>query len=222
MTNRTGAHIAWSQVASVAAAETRLVLRAAPGVIRHLAPIAAWAAVSIIMGVVVGFAAVALPPLAAFGIVAVVALVLLWAMPDLPLVYPALIRKTYFIMLVADLCIPFYYTVQVSGLPWISARRLATFSLIVPFLLAIASSPKVRREIMERLRPSWLIVACALGYLVMASVSILTSTLPEASLTALVDCILSWYLPFFATIYVIKNKDDAIFAHESTLLLCVI
>ena len=82
MTNRTGAHIAWSQVASVAAAETRLALRAAPGVIRHLAPIAAWAAVSIIMGVVVGFAAVALPPLVAFGIVAVVALVLLWVMPE--------------------------------------------------------------------------------------------------------------------------------------------
>ena len=186
MTNRTGAHIAWSQVASVAAAETRLALRAAPGVIRHLAPIAAWAAVSIIMGVVVGFAAVALPPLVAFGIVAVVALVLLWVMPEVPLVYPALIRKTYFIMLVVDLCVPFYYTVQVSGLPWISARRLATFCLIVPFFLAISSSSEVRREIVDRLRPSWLIVACALGYLVMASVSIFTSTRPEVSMTDLV------------------------------------
>ena len=212
MTNRTGAHIAWSQVASVAVAETRLALRAAPGVIHHVAPIAAWAAVSIIMGVVVGFAAVALPPLVAFGIVAVVALMLLWAMPDLPLVYPALIRKTYFIMLVADLCIPFYYTVQFGGLPWISARRLATFSLIAPFLLAIASSSKVRSEIMERIRPSWLLVVCALGYLVMASLSILTSTLPDISLTALVDCILSWYLPLFAALYVIKNKDGVIFA----------
>ena len=82
MTNRAGAHFAWSQVASVAATETRLALRAAPGVIRHLAPIVAWAAVSIIMGMVVGFAAIILPPLGAFGIVAVVALVLLWVAPE--------------------------------------------------------------------------------------------------------------------------------------------
>ena len=129
MTNRTGAHIAWSQVASVAAAETRLALRAAPGVIRHLAPIVAWAAVSIIMGVVVGFVAVALPPLAAFGIVAGIAFVLLWAMPDLPLVYPALIRKTYFIMLVADLCIPFtiqYSLVGCLGFPPVGWRHSAS------------------------------------------------------------------------------------------------
>ena len=179
MTVRAGARFAWSQVALVAAAETRLALRAAPGVIRHLAPIVAWAAVSIIMGMVVGFAAIILPPLGAFGIVAVVALVLLWVAPELPLVYPALIRKTFFVMLVADLCIPSYYTVQFGGLPWISARRLATFSLIAPFLLALASSSEVRRQITERIRYSRLILVCALGYLVMASVSILTSTLPQ-------------------------------------------
>ena len=82
MTARANPRFAWSQVALVAAAETRLALRAAPGVIRHLAPIAAWAAVSIILGIVVGFAAVVLPPLGALGIVAVVALVLLWVTPE--------------------------------------------------------------------------------------------------------------------------------------------
>ena len=212
MTTRDGTRFAWSQVASVAAAETRLALRAAPGVIRHVAPIAAWVAVSTIMGIAVGLAAVVLPPMGAFGIVAGVALVLLWAMPEAALVYPALIRKTFFIMLVADLCIPYYFTVQVGGLPWISARRAATFSLIAPFFLALASSSEVRRQIMERLRYSRLILVCALGYLVMASISILTSAIPQESLSGVVDCILSWYVPFFAALYVIKNKDDAIFA----------
>ncbi len=212
MTTRDGTRFAWSQVASVAAAETRLALRAAPGVIRHVAPIAAWVAVSTIMGIAVGLAAVVLPPMGAFGIVAGVALVLLWAMPEAALVYPALIRKTFFIMLVADLCIPYYFTVQVGGLPWISARRAATFSLIAPFFLALASSSEVRRQIMERLRYSRLILVCALGYLVMASISILTSAIPQELLSGVVDCILSWYVPFFAALYVIKNKDDAIFA----------
>jgi O-antigen ligase len=212
MTTRDGTRFGWSQVASVAAAETRFALRAAPGVIRHVAPIAAWVAVSTIMGIAVGLAAVVLPPMGAFGIVAVVALVLLWAIPEAALVYPALIRKTFFLMLVADLCIPYYFTVQVGGLPWISARRAATFSLIAPFFLALASSSEVRRQIMERLRYSRLILVCALGYLVMASVSILTSAIPQESLSGVVDCILSWYVPFFAALYVIKSKDDAIFA----------
>jgi O-antigen ligase len=211
MTARADTRFALSQVALVAAAETRLALRAAPGVIRFLAPIAAWAAVSIALGIVVGFAAVVLPPLGALGIVAVVALVLLWVTPELQLVYPALIRKTFFIMLAVNLCVPYYYTVQFGGLPWISARRLAAIGLIAPFLLALASSSEVRREITERTRYSRLILLCVLGYLVMASVSIFTSTLPQESVSSLVDCILSWYLPFFAALYVIKNKDDAIF-----------
>ena len=118
----------------------------APRVIRYLAPIVAWAIASIFLGLIVGLAAVFLPPLGAFGIVAIAAVVLLWVMPDLPLVWPSLIRKTFFVMLIADLCVPNYYAVQFGGLPWISARRLATFALIAPFLIAIAASSDVRRQ----------------------------------------------------------------------------
>ena len=185
MTTRIGSRFALSHVTSVAMAETRLAARAAPGVLRSLAPIVGWAVASIILGIVVGFAAVILPPLGAFGIVAVVALVLLWVAPEMPLAYPALIRKTFFVMLVIHLCVPDYYTVQFGGLPWISARRLATFALVAPFLLAIASSSEVRSQIAERLRASWPILVCALGYLGMASISILTSELPSVSLSAL-------------------------------------
>jgi hypothetical protein len=138
-----------SQVATIAVAETKLVARALPSALRHLAPIVAWAAASIVLGLVVGLAAVALPPLGSFAIVAVVGLVLLWVMPDLPLVRPEFIRKTFFVMLIADLCVPYYYTIQLAGLPWISARRLATFTLIVPFVLAIAASSEVGRQIVE-------------------------------------------------------------------------
>ncbi len=134
MTTRIRNRFALSQIAAVAMAETRLAVRAIPNVLRYLFPIVAWAIATIALGAVLGFAAVILPPMGAFGIVAVAGLVLLWVMPDLPLVSPRLIRKAFFFMLIADLIIPFYYTVQFSGLPWISARRLATFTLIAPFL----------------------------------------------------------------------------------------
>jgi hypothetical protein len=207
----TGNRFLLSQAASVAVAETRLAARAAPRVLGRLAPIVAWTAASIALGFIIGLAAVFLPPLGAFGIVAIAALVLLWVMPDLPLVWPGLIRKTFFVMLITDLCIPTYYTVQVPGLPWISARRLATFSLIVPFLIAIAASSEVRRRITERLACSSLIFICVAGYLVMAALSISTSVNRADSLSVLVDIILSWYVPFFAMIYIVRDNEDVIF-----------
>jgi hypothetical protein len=141
MAVRTGNRFPLSQAASVAVAETKLAARAAPRFVRHLAAIVAWAFASVALGIIVGLAAVFLPPLGAFAIVAVAGVVLLWVMPDLPMVSPRLIRKTFFVMLIADLCIPNYYMVQFAGLPWISARRLATFALIAPFLIAIELPP---------------------------------------------------------------------------------
>jgi hypothetical protein len=107
MTPRIGNRFALSQIALVAMAETRLATRATHNVLRSLATVAAWAVASIALGVVVGFAAVILPPLGSFGIVAVAGVVLLWVMPDLPVVAPRLIRKAFFVMLVANLSIPF-------------------------------------------------------------------------------------------------------------------
>jgi O-antigen ligase len=218
MTTRSGNRFALSQIASVAMAETRLAGRATHNVLRDLAPIVAWAVASIALGVIVGFAAVILPPLGSFGIVAAAGVVLLWVMPDLPLVSPRLIRKAFFVMVVADLSIPFYYMIQVPGLPWISARRLATFALIVPFLVAVAVSSDVRRQITERIRASMFIFICAAGYLVISALSIITSMLPTESISALSDALLSSYVPFFAMIYIARDKDDVLFILK---IICV-
>ena len=207
----TGNRFRPSHAALVAVAEAKLAARVAPRVIRYLAPIVAWAIASVFLGLIVGLAAVFLPPLGAFGIVAIAAVVLLWVMPDLPLVWPSLIRKTFLVMLIADLCVPNYYAVQFGGLPWISARRLATFALIAPFLIAIAASSDARRRIAERVSASSLIVICVAGYLFMAVLSLFTSPTPSESMTALVDALLSWYVPFFAMIYIVRDNDDAVF-----------
>ena len=221
MTIRIGKLFALSQIASIAIAETRLAGRAAPNLLRHLFPFVAWAVASVTLGVVLGFSAVILPPMGSFGIVAIAGLVLLWVMPDLPLVSRGFIRKAFFGMMIADLIIPFYYMVQFSGLPWISARRVATFALIVPFVVAVAASSDVRRQIAERLRSSLLIVICATGFLAMAALSILTSMSPSQSVSQFVEAILSWYVPFFAMIYIVRNTDDVIWILK-IVCLCAI
>jgi O-antigen ligase len=211
MITRIGNRFQLSRIAHTVIGEARLSARAAPHVVRHLAPIVAWAVASIALGIVLGISAVILPPMGTFAIVAAAGVVLLWVMPELPLVSPRLIRKAFFFMLIADLIVPYYYTVQVSGLPWISVRRLATFSLIVPFLVAIAASSDVRRQIMERVRASLLLFICAAGFLATAALSIFTSIIPTESFSFFADAILSWYVPFFAVIYIAKDKNDVIF-----------
>lgn len=202
-------------------ARTRLAVRALPGVIRILAPIVAWAALTIGLGAIVGFAAVALPPLGAFGIVAAVGVVLLWVMPEVPLVFPTFIRKTFFVMLIADLCVPYYYTAQFGDSPWISIRRVVTFFFLVPMLFAVASSSGVRRHIADRARSSLLIVGCAVGYLVMAIASIPGGELPGSSLSGVVDAILLWYVPLLALLYILKGRNDVIFILK-TICFCAI
>jgi hypothetical protein len=88
--------------------------------------------------------------------------------------------------------------VQFGDLPWLSVRRVAAFALITPFLLAVSSSSEVRRRIASRIRPSRPIFICAVGYLIMAVLSIPGSELFGLSLSALVDALLEWYVPFLA------------------------
>jgi O-Antigen ligase len=197
-------------IVSIAAAETRIAARAAPGVIHWLAPLVAWGLVSISLGMLIGLAAVVLPPLAAPGIVAAVAVVLLWALPDVRIIAPRILRTAFIIMLITVLCVPVYYTVQLSGLPWISLRRATIFPFVVLFGLSLGSSAGLRDSITERLRSSRLLLLCALGYLAMAILSITTSAGPTLSTSALFDAILTWYVPFFATIALINKREDAI------------
>src|ERR1700734_4163142 len=211
MTTRIRNRFALSQIGAGALAEARLVGRAIPFLTSYLFPIVAWAIATIALGIVLGFSAVILPPMGAFGIVAIAGLALLWVMPDLPLVSPGIIRKAFFFMMIADLVIPFYYAIQFSGLPWISVRRLATFALIAPFLVAVAASSEVRRHIAERVRASLLIFICAAGFLATAALSIVTSISPTESFSFFADAILSWYVPFFAMIYIARDKNDVVF-----------
>ena len=188
--------------------EAKLAFLAAPRMIRPAAVVLAWSAAAILLGMIVGLAAVILPPTGAFGIVAVVALVLLWVMPDLPAIPDRIVRRLFFIVLVVDLCVPNYYAIDLPGLPWISARRIVTFPLILLFAIAYAGSSETRRRIATILRSSRFIAICVFGYLGMTIVSIFTSIHPPGSLSQVTDLFLESYVPFLAILYVVRKEDD--------------
>jgi hypothetical protein len=66
-----------------------------------------------------------------------------------------------------------------------------------------------------------LLFICAAGFLAAASLSVLTSISPTESTSALVDAVLSWYVPFFAMIYIAKDKNDVVFLLK-IICLCAI
>jgi hypothetical protein len=173
-------------------------------------PFAIWGVVAVMLGLIIGFAAVVLPPTGAFGIVAIAGLVLLWSLPDLPAVPDKAIRRLMFLVLIVDLCVPEYYAIDVPGLPWITLRRLVTAPLIILFAITVSVSPSARSRLAAVLRDSPIIAVCAIGFLVMGFVSILTSVEPGTSVSGLVNMILSWYVPFLVVAYAVRSEEDAL------------
>jgi O-antigen ligase len=185
--------------------------RAIPSFVFVALPFLGWAAAAIFLGFIVGFSAVILPPTGAFTVPVVAALVLLWVMPELDTAVGKSIRTLFLIVLVVDLCVPNYYAIAGTGLPWITLRRLATFPLVLAFALVISSSHAARARVRVRLAATKTISICVIGYATMIGLSILTSDSPPSSLSGSVEAYLSWFLPFFLLIYVIKDEDDIYF-----------
>jgi O-antigen ligase len=173
-------------------------------------PFLIWGVVAVMLGLIIGLAAVVLPPTGAFGIVGIASLVLLWSLPDLPAVPDKMIWRLMLLVLIVDLCVPEYYAVQVLGLPWISARRLVTAPLIVIFAITVSVSPSARSRLSAVLRDSPIIAVCAIGFLVMGFLSILTSVEPSTSVSAFVNMIFSWYVPFLVIIYAVRSDEDVL------------
>ena len=168
--------------------------------------VVAWASAAILLGCLIGLLAVVLPPMSVFGVVALAVLISLWVMPDLPVQPYRSIRRLLLVVLIVHLGLPYYSTIQIASLPWISARRMVTLPLIALFAIAYSSSSETRRRIASVLRENRAIAICVLGFPAMAVVSIVTAANPIVSIGAVSQSVLEWYLPFLAVLYVVREE----------------
>jgi hypothetical protein len=175
-------------------------------------------AMIILIGLITGATVVIVPPMAAFGLVGLAGVFLIWAIPELRGVPESSLRKAFFVMVVIQLSVPAYYTIQVPGLPWISIRRIVAFIAISLCLLAIAGSKSARERVVLLLAESKALAVCAIGFLVMIFMSIITSVNIPASLSQTADVILNWYIPLFACMLVMRSQDDITFLIK---LICI-
>jgi O-antigen ligase len=193
---------------ALARGELRLAFKGAPSIARRTLVILAWGLTAIVAGSLVGFIATTLPPMATAGYIGVFALVLLWVAPDLPVVSEIWLKRLFFAALVVFLCVPMYYAVVVSSLPWISARRLVTFALVTACAIAFATSSDARRRVADLTKANRLVAACVFGFPIAAFLSIFTSIGPLQSFSSVVSMLIELYIPFLTALYVIRTEDD--------------
>ena len=117
---------------------------------------------------------------------------------------------------------PYYYTIQVQGLPWISARRVATFAMIIVFAYAVSSSSASRQQIVATLREAKSISICVVGFLGIVVLSVFTSADPAQSLSQTSEVILNWYVPILALLYAIRSERELLLARVIAVSTLVI
>jgi O-antigen ligase len=142
----------------------------------------------------------------------------LWVMPDTDRSSDRTIRWLFFVMLVANICVPDYYALQISGLPWISIRRLTLFPLVVVFAVSISSQPAVRLRVRTILVEN---AAVALGvgaFLLSIWASLATSINVSTTTSQAVDAIFAWFIPMLTAVYVVRSDEDV---HKVVRIICV-
>lgn len=162
------------------------------------------------VGLLTGAMAVILPPMASIGVVALAGVTLLWALPEMRIVPDKLLRKMFFVMVAVQLCVPVYYAIDTGYLPWISIKRLFSLTVILLFALTVAGSQSARDKIADTVRTNRLLAFLSFGFLAMLIISILTAAYPARSFTGLVDSVLTWYVPLFACILIVRTEEDVI------------
>jgi O-antigen ligase len=109
--------------------------------------------------------------------------------------------------------------VQISGIPWISIRRVAIVTLVLLTLYSISVSRKERQTISSLLSGQYWLSVCVIGFLCMAFTSIFFTSSPTLSITQFVEMLLNWYLPFFACLLVVGSERNLIVLYKTVAVL---
>jgi hypothetical protein len=164
-------------------------------------------AVSLI-GLILGFATVLLPPMFSIAFTALPIPLLLWAAPELRRVPVKSLRRVFYALVFVEICVPVYYTVQLPGLPWISVRRAVVSVLIFLFAVTIAGSSKQRKTLSETLKANKALYFCLTAYYISAALSVFTSKNAGQSISQLTEWTMNWFIPGLCCALVMRSNDD--------------
>jgi hypothetical protein len=132
----------------------------------------------------------------------VLALVVVWALPDQNSAPTATLTGLTFALLILIVMWPNYLALSLPGLPWISVRRL--FSPLVTFvlLICISTSARFRAQLSHSLRSSKVIYYGMVTFAIMQFVTLAWSKTPFSAMFPVIDHEFIWTGMFFAAAWV--------------------
>ena len=166
--------------------------------------VSAWGIAISFYGLALGAAIVLAPPMVGIAMTILPFPFILWALPDTPSAPIKTLHRAFFAALVVNLCLPTYYMVRLPGIPWLELRRIFLLPVVLLTAYIFAISKEERQGISTILSTQRALSICVIGFFVMGSISVLVSSNPGFSFSKLSDVGLTWYLPFFAAMIVVR------------------
>jgi hypothetical protein len=145
-----------------------------------------------------GFGVALLPPLMLMYLclpIALLALFVIWALPDTGTAPTRFLGKTFLSLVVVIILWPDYLAVQIPGFAWISLRRVVSTLLALTFLMGLSLSSSFRSEVSDvisRKNPFWLLF---FGFVTLQIVTIPLSADPAKSFNLVFNQFFIWTVP---------------------------
>jgi len=135
----------------------------------------------------------------------VMALLILWILPDSEAVPDAFLDKLLFAFTAVTFLWPNYLAIAIPGLPWMSMRRIVGLFLVAVFLYALAGSSRMRVSIIEALKSAPLLSKFVIAFFVCQTISIAFSPYPVLAYKHWFNSQFSWTAVFFLSAYVFSR-----------------
>lgn len=163
------------------------------------------------LGVFYGFWGTVLPP--AFIILLIIpfiilALLLLWLLPDGAQAPDKALARLFMWFTGVTFLWPNYVAIALPGLPWLSMRRIFGLVMGTVFLIALASSRRMREEIVDAMRSLPVLWKLIVAFFIAQIFSMIFSVYPVLAYKHWFNAQYAWTVVFFLSIYVFLRPGN--------------
>lgn len=151
---------------------------------------------------------------------AVLALLVIWALPEAKRVPTDLLIRSYLLFMILDILWPNYLSVAVGGLPWISFRRLFGVTTSLLLLICYSMSSDFRKDISDIFRASPLLARFMLAFLAIQAIASIASTSPASTIGRFINISITITPFFFATLWIFGKEQRPLGWWLRTFMLC--
>ncbi|HEY1928464.1 MAG TPA: O-antigen ligase family protein [Caulobacteraceae bacterium] len=141
--------------------------------------------------------------------IGVLALMVIWALPDLKVGPVRMLETLFFTFLIAEVIWPSYLALAIPGLPQISMARITGAPFAIVLLVCLSTSSGFRRDLAASLAGAPLVWGLFVAFVAIQALSILFSAFPLFTIDRFASDQLAWTAIFFGACYLMAKPGVA-------------